>query len=102
MLFGGIYGVWLSDSIHYHGSKVIALYDYAIKNGADYIFQTDLDGQTNPEEFLAFKKYDGLVLFRNRTVSGDGRDRAFIEHIVCMLLKWYFGLVSQTQMRHLG
>lgn len=27
-----------------HGPKVIALYDYAIKNGADYIFQTDSDG----------------------------------------------------------
>ena len=51
----------LSDTNQYHGPKVIALYDYAIKNGADYIFQTDSDGQTNPDEFNAFwnerKKY---------------------------------------------
>lgn len=31
-----------------HGPKVIALYDYAIKNRIDYVFQTDSDGQTNP------------------------------------------------------
>ena len=41
----------LSDTGRYHGEKVIALYDYAIKNGADWIFQTDSDGQTNPDEF---------------------------------------------------
>ena len=29
-----------------HGSTVIFAYDYAIKNGADWIFQTDSDGQT--------------------------------------------------------
>ena len=84
----------LSDTNQYHGPKVIALYDYAIKNGADYIFQTDSDGQTNPEEFPAFwedrGKYDGI--FGNRTVRGDGKDRAFVEHTVCALLKLYFGV----------
>ena len=34
-----------------HGATVLYLYRYAIENGADYIFQTDSDGQTNPEEF---------------------------------------------------
>jgi glycosyltransferase involved in cell wall biosynthesis len=84
----------LSDTNQYHGPKVIALYDYAIKNGADYIFQTDSDGQTNPDEFNAFwnerKKYDGI--FGNRTVRGDGKDRAFVERTVCALLKMYFGV----------
>ena len=84
----------LSDTNQYHGPKVIALYDYTIKNHADYIFQTDSDGQTNPEEFVAFwndrNKYDGI--FGNRTVRGDGKARAFVEHIVCMLLKLYFGV----------
>ena len=37
-----------------HGTKVWALYDYAIKNHADYVFQTDSDGQTQPSEFPAF------------------------------------------------
>ena len=44
----------LSDTGKQHGPKVIALYDYAIKQGADFIFQTDSDGQTLPEEFDAF------------------------------------------------
>ena len=76
----------------FHGPKVIALYDYAIKNGADYIFQTDSDGQTDPAEFADFwndrNKYVGI--FGNRTVRGDGNDRAFVEKVVCLLLKIYF------------
>ncbi len=76
----------------YHGPKVIALYEYAIKNGADYIFQTDSDDQTDPAEFGAFwedrEKYSGI--FGNRTVRGDGEDRAFVEKTVCRLLKMYF------------
>ena len=75
-----------------HGPKVIALYDYAIKQGADYIFQTDSDGQTSPKEFPAFwdmrRDYDGI--FGNRTVRGDGKARAFVEKVVCFLLKVYF------------
>lgn len=78
----------------YHGPKVIALYDYAINNNADYIFQTDSDGQTNPNEFDIFwknrDKYSGI--FGNRTVRGDGKDRAFVEKIVCLLLNIYFGV----------
>ena len=84
----------LENDNQFHGPKVIALYDYAIKNGADYIFQTDSDGQTNPEEFDAFwqlrNMYDGI--FGNRTVRGDGKDRAFVEKVVCILLKMYFGV----------
>ena len=84
----------LADTNRYHGPKVIALYDYAIKKGADYIFQTDSDGQTNPEEFAKFwemrGQYDGI--FGNRTVRGDGKDRAFVEKVVCFLLKIYFGV----------
>ena len=34
-----------------HGATVLYLYRYAIQEGADYIFQTDSDGQTNPDEF---------------------------------------------------
>lgn len=72
----------------------MALYVYAVKNGADYIFQTDSDGQTDPAEFEGFwnarREYDGI--FGNRTVRGDGKDRAFVENVVCFLLKLYFGV----------
>ena len=77
-----------------HGSTVIFAYDYAVKNGADWIFQTDSDGQTNPDEFEAFwnenDNYDAI--FGNRTVRGDGKSRAFVEKVVCMLVKHYFGV----------
>lgn len=77
-----------------HGPKIIALYDYAIKQGIDYVFQTDSDGQTNPAEFASFwearNKYD--IVLGNRTMRGDGKDRAFVEKIVCFLLRIYFGI----------
>lgn len=84
----------LENDNQYHGPKVIALYDYAIKNGIDYVFQTDSDGQTNPDEFDAFwnlrNEYDGV--FGHRNVRGDGRDRAFVEKVVCILIKHIFGV----------
>ena len=54
----------ISNTGKQHGPKVIALYKYAIQHGADYIFQTDSDGQTNPDEFDSFwnmrQEYDGI------------------------------------------
>lgn len=77
-----------------HGPTVIYAYNYAIEQGADWIFQTDSDGQTNPEEFEAFwearEAYDGI--FGNRTVRGDGKSRAVVEKVVCLLLRLYFGV----------
>ncbi|MBQ9901189.1 MAG: glycosyltransferase family 2 protein [Clostridia bacterium] len=77
-----------------HGSTVIYAYDYAVKSGADWIFQTDSDGQTNPAEFEAFwndrEQYDGI--FGNRTARGDGKSRAFVEKVVCRLVRHYFGV----------
>ncbi len=84
----------LYTSNQYHGPKLIALYKHAISEGADYIFQTDSDGQTDPAEFGSFwkarKKYAGI--FGNRKVRGDGKDRAFVEKVVCGLLHLYFGI----------
>ena len=84
----------LKKTNQYHGPKVIALYKYAIKNGADFIFQTDSDGQTDSSEFKEFwnirHKYDGILgVRRNR---GDGKTRAFVEKIVCFLLRIFFGV----------
>ena len=48
-----------------HGSSVLYGYRYAIDKGADFIFQTDADGQTNPAEFEAFwelrQKHDAVI-----------------------------------------
>lgn len=77
-----------------HGPKLIALYDYAINNGADYIFQTDSDGQTDPLEFSSFwlarRSYD--LILGNRATRQDGKDRVFVERIVCLLLRLIFGV----------
>ncbi len=82
----------LSDTGRQHGPKVLALYDYAVRNHADYIFQTDSDGQTDPNEFDAFWQerhaYDAVL--GNRCARGDGKSRAFVEKVVCLLLRLYF------------
>ncbi|MBR3103935.1 MAG: glycosyltransferase family 2 protein [Lachnospiraceae bacterium] len=87
----------LTDTMKQHGPKLMALYRYAIGQGADYVFQTDSDGQTLPQEFPQFwdkrEKYD--VVLANRPVRGDGKARAIVEKVVCLLLKIYFGVKVQ-------
>ena len=82
----------LEKTNQYHGPKVIALYDYAIKRGANYIFQTDSDGQTDSAEFESFwkkrKRYDAILGFRSK--RGDGKARAIVEKVVCLLLRLFF------------
>lgn len=84
----------LSNTGKQHGPKLIALYNYAIKNGADYIFQTDSDGQTDPREFEEFwsmrNNYDAIL--GHREVRGDGKYRAFVEKVVCFIIRLYFGV----------
>lgn len=84
----------LSNTEKQHGPKVISLYQYAISMKADYIFQTDSDGQTSVSEFDSFWKerteYEGI--FGYRKIRGDGKVRAFVEKIVCILVKIYFGV----------
>lgn len=84
----------LSDTGRQHGPKLIALYNYAIAKEADFVFQTDSDGQTDPDEFEMFWKlrnrYD--VILGYRKVRGDGRARAFVERVVCILLRLIFGV----------
>lgn len=77
-----------------HGHTVLYGYRYAIENGADYIFQTDSDGQTDPAEFEQFWEmrdiYDAIL--GNRVERGDGKDRKFVENTVCFLLRIIFGV----------
>lgn len=77
-----------------HGGTVLFLYRHAIDNGANYVFQTDSDGQTNPDEFYDFwdKRHDYTSQFGNRTERGDGQQRAFVERVVCLLVRVFFGV----------
>jgi dolichol-phosphate mannosyltransferase len=60
-----------------HGATLLFGYQYAIAQGADYIFQTDSDGQTLPEEFFAFwdlrEQYDMIIGHRNKREDGTSR-----------------------------
>lgn len=82
----------LTETGRQHGPKLMALYNYAIKNGADYIFQTDSDGQTNPAEFETFwnirSQYAAII--GDRKGREDGKARVFVEWVVCLLLRLYF------------
>jgi len=68
-----------------HGATVLYGYRYAIEQGADYIFQTDSDGQTLPSEFDGFWKlrteYDMVIGHRK------GRQDGFSRVVVTKVLK---------------
>lgn len=63
-----------------HGATVLYLYRYAICNKADYIFQTDSDGQTLPEEFWQMWENRNHYDFQIGTRGGrqDGASRVFV------------------------
>lgn len=77
-----------------HGSAVLFGYRYAIEHGADYVFQTDSDGQTLPEEFEPFweKRAEFDAVIGERGKRGDGKGRKFVENVVCLLLRLVFGV----------
>jgi dolichol-phosphate mannosyltransferase len=60
-----------------HGATVLYGYHYALGAGADYIFQTDSDGQTIPKEFWPFweqrKEYDMVIGHRKGRQDGFSR-----------------------------
>ncbi len=86
--------VIVSKGLKQHGPKLIQLYKYAIESGADWIFQTDSDGQTNPLEFENFwnKRNDYDAIIGKRTVRGDGKSRKFVENTLCTILRFIFGV----------
>lgn len=77
-----------------HGAAVLYGYQYAIKAGADYIFQTDSDGQTVPEEFWPFwkqkEKYAMVIGYRN--TRQDGFSRIVVTKTLKLVIKLCFGV----------
>lgn len=73
-----------------HGATVLYGYRYAVDNGADYVFQTDSDGQTLVEEFWDFWKqrteYDMVI--GQRAGRQDGFSRVIVTKtlkLVCLI-----------------
>ena len=77
-----------------HGATLLYGYQYAIEAGADYIFQTDSDGQTIPFEFWPFwnirNNYDMVI--GNRKKRQDGLSRIFVTKILKLVLRISFGV----------
>ena len=73
-----------------HGATVLYGYRYALDHGADYVFQTDSDGQTRPEEFPQFweKREQYHMVIGHRKGRQDGLSRVFVTKtlkLVCLL-----------------
>lgn len=77
-----------------HGSALLFGYCYAIGNCADFIFQTDSDGQTDPAEFQKFwdirEKYDAII--GNRPNRQDGLFRRLVQKVLLLILRITFGV----------
>ena len=74
-----------------HGATVLFLYRYAIEQGADFVFQTDSDGQTNPEEFGQL--FENRENYDFQIGSRIGRQDGFSRVIVTKTLKFVVWLM---------
>lgn len=77
-----------------HGATVLYGYQYALEQKADFIFQTDSDGQTVPSEFMAFweKRNEFDALIGDRTKREDGLSRVFVTKTLKLVLLGIFGI----------
>ena len=77
-----------------HGATVLYGYFYALEHGADYIFQTDSDGQTLASEFQGFweQRNEKKVLIGYRNHREDGISRIFVTKVLKMVLFLIFGI----------
>ena len=75
-----------------HGATVLYGYNYALEHGADFIFQTDSDGQTLSSEFPQFfdlrNEYDMVI--GHRKGRQDGFSRKFVTKTLKLVCKLCF------------
>lgn len=77
-----------------HGATVLYGYNYALEKKADFIFQTDSDGQTLPSEFKQFweMKNDYPAIIGHRNHREDGISRVFVTKTLKLVLWFIFHL----------
>lgn len=77
-----------------HGATVLFLYREALSQNADFIFQTDSDGQTNPSEIWPMWEhrhaYDFQIGHRNQ--RQDGLSRIFVTKVLKLVVRATFGV----------
>ncbi|MCR5508372.1 MAG: glycosyltransferase family 2 protein [Lachnospiraceae bacterium] len=75
-----------------HGSTILYGYKYALEHDAEYVFQTDSDGQTFASEFNEFwedrTRYDMLIGHRNH--REDGFSRIVVTKVLKFVIKMCF------------
>lgn len=78
-----------------HGATLLYLYRYAIENGAEYVFQTDSDGQTEPEEFFRFWEQRNQWDFQigHRSERQDGFSRVVVTKVLKAVVRLTFGVM---------
>ena len=71
-----------------HGATVLYLYRHAIAQGADYVFQTDSDGQTDPDEFWQMWEHrrDYDIQIGVRKGRQDGLNRVFVSKTLRLIV----------------
>lgn len=76
-----------------HGSACLYGYSYALAQGADFVFQTDSDGQTLPEEFDAFwaRRNDFEAVVGYRRARQDGFSRKVVTKVLKLVVALVFG-----------
>jgi glycosyltransferase involved in cell wall biosynthesis len=77
-----------------HGATCLHAYRYAVAHSADYIFQTDSDGQTDPDEFWKFWEqraaYD--LIIGSRRGRKDGFSRIVVTKVLKVIVLLLFGV----------
>lgn len=75
-----------------HGATILYGYHYAINEGADYVFQTDSDGQTKSEEFWGFwnLREQYYMVIGHRNGREDGLSRIFVTKTLKLVLLLLF------------
>ena len=77
-----------------HGATCLYAYKYAAEHQADFIFQTDSDGQTNPDEFWQFweQRYHYDFLIGKRVGRQDGFSRKVVTRVLQLLVWVVYGV----------
>lgn len=77
-----------------HGPTCLHAYRTALRLGANFIFQTDSDGQTRPEEFFQLweRRYDHALNIGYRHRREDGRSRALVSKVLRLLIHLRIGV----------
>ncbi len=86
--------LWRSRENRGHGATVRELYEEAIAAGADWILQTDSDGQTLASEFASFwmRRSGMAMVIGHRHERQDGSWRRFVAWVLKQLIHLRLGV----------